>query len=96
LKLIGGEDFMKALFIVALVFLALTGCAGSSSFIDTAKLPDTYQCNYMKDVCKEAQDFEAKYESMTVEEKKEFKNLLMVYRNQCRSALDVCRKSGNK
>lgn len=87
---------MKALFIVTLSFFVLTGCAGSSSYIDTAKLPDTYQCNYMKDVCKEAQDFEGKYESMTPEEKKEFKTLLMVYRSQCSNALDVCRKSGNK
>jgi hypothetical protein len=96
LKLIGDEDFMKTLSVLALSFLALTGCAGSSSFIDTAKLPDTYQCNYMKDVCKEAQDFEGKYESMNPEEKKEFKNLLMVYRNQCSNALDACRKSGSK
>lgn len=50
----------------------------------------------MKDVCKEAQDFEGKYESMTPEEKKEFKNLLMVYRNQCSNALDMCRKSEKK
>lgn len=87
---------MKALSIVTLSFLVFSGCAGSSSFIDTAKLPDTYQCNYMKDVCKEAQDFEGKYESMAPEEKKEFKNLLMAYRNQCSSALGACQKSGNK
>jgi hypothetical protein len=87
---------MKILLSVILSFLLLAGCAGGSSFIDTAKLPDTYQCNYMKDVCKEAQDFEAKYEAMSPEEKKEFKNLLMVYRNQCSSALKVCQKSGNK
>lgn len=87
---------MKALSIVILSFLAFAGCAGSSAFVDTAKLPDTYQCKSMKDVCKEAQEFEGKYESMTPDEKKEFKNLLMVYRNQCNNALDMCRKSGKK
>ena len=74
----------------------LTGCAGSSTFVDTSKLPDTYQCTYMKDVCKEAQDFQAKYDSMTPEEKKEFKNLLMTYRKQCNSALGLCQKSAKK
>jgi len=76
--------------------LFLLGCSGRASFVDIAKLPDTYQCNYMKDVCKEAQDFEVKYESMNPEEKKEFKNMLMVYRKQCSSALDECLKSGKK
>lgn len=47
----------------------------------------------MKDVCKEAQDFEAKYEAMNSEEKKEFKSLLFTYRKQCNDALNLCLKS---
>lgn len=71
----------------------LAGCGGNSSFIDTSKLPDTYQCNYMKDVCKESQEFESKYQTMNSEDKKEFESLLMAYRKQCSDALDACKKS---
>jgi len=87
---------MKKSIIYALSGVFMAGCAGSSSFIDTSKLPDTYQCGYMKDICKEAQDYEAKYSMMTSDEKKEFKNLLMVYRQQCSEAVEQCKKSGNK
>lgn len=48
----------------------------------------------MKDICKEAQEFESRYASMSADEQKEFKNLLMVYRNQCSSAQQECLKSG--
>jgi hypothetical protein len=71
--------------------LIISSCA--SSYVNTAKLPDTYQCQYMNDVCKEATEFETKYEQMTPEQKKEFKNLLMTYRSQCNDALDACKKS---
>jgi hypothetical protein len=74
--------------------MAILGCASNSAFIDTSKLPDTYQCNHMKDICKEAQEFESRYSSMSADEQKEFKNLLMVYRNQCSSAQEECLKSG--
>jgi len=82
--------------IVAIAGIVIMGCAGSSTFVDTSNLPDTYQCGYMKDICKESQDFESKYEAMNPDEKKEFKNLLMVYRKQCSSALEECKKSGSK
>jgi len=74
--------------------MTLLGCASNSAFIDTSKLPDTYQCNYMKDICKEAQEFESRYSSMSADEQKEFKNLLMVYRKQCSGAQEECQKSG--
>jgi hypothetical protein len=85
---------VSILVIVGLFFLA--GCAGSTSFVNTANLPDNYQCNYMKDVCKEAQEFEAKYAAMNPEEKNEFKTLLMTYRKQCSSALDECQTSAKE
>lgn len=84
---------MKIYAILITCSLSFIGCAGNSSFVDTGKLPDSYQCNYMKDVCKEAQDFEAKYEAMNSEEKKEFKSLLFTYRKQCNDALKQCLKS---
>jgi hypothetical protein len=47
----------------------------------------------MKDVCKEARDFENKYQYMSREEKEEFKTLLQTYQSQCNDALDACKKS---
>lgn len=84
---------MRKYIFLSVVSVALAGCSGSSSFVNTATLPDTYQCSYMKDVCKEADEFERKYEAMTPEEKKEFKTLLYTYRNQCNTALEDCKKS---
>jgi len=85
---------MGRFFIVVCGCVIILGCASNRSFIDTSKLPDTYQCNYMKEICKEAQEFESRYSSMNADEKKEFKNLLMVYRKQCSSAQEDCLKSG--
>lgn len=82
---------VKALLLAGSFLLA--GCGGKSSFINTAELPDTYQCNYMKDVCKESQEFEGKYQAMSSEDKKEFESLLMAYRKQCSDALSACKKS---
>lgn len=87
---------MKKSFICAISGIMFIGCAGGSSFVDTSKLPDTYQCSYMKDVCKEAREYEAQYEQMSSEDKKEFKNILLVYRKQCSDALEQCKKSGQK
>jgi hypothetical protein len=75
------------------VAAALVCCAGHAAFVDVSELPPTYQCEYMKQVCKEATEFERTYAKMTDEEKKEFKNLLLIYRKQCNSALEECRTS---
>ena len=58
---------------------------------DTSKLPDNYSCNYMKDVCKEAREFESRYSRMSKEEQEEFKTVLQTYRNQCNDALEEVR-----
>lgn len=70
----------------------LVSCAGTRT-VDTSKLPDTYQCTYMKDICKEAQEYERQYNKMTSEEKKEFENIMKAYRSQCSDALELCKKS---
>lgn len=67
-------------------------CAGTRT-VDISKLPDTYQCSYMKDICKEAQDYERQYNKMTPDEKKEFETILKAYRSQCSDALELCQKS---
>ncbi|NLP03510.1 MAG: hypothetical protein GX089_13520 [Fibrobacter sp.] len=76
-----------------LLFSLLLISCGGSTFVDTSKLPDNYQCNYMKDVCKEAREFESRYSRMSKEEQEEFKTVLQTYRNQCNDALEECQKS---
>ncbi|NLG17184.1 MAG: hypothetical protein GX556_07645 [Fibrobacter sp.] len=77
-----------------LLFLSLlVFSCGKPVLVDTSKLPDTYQCNYMKDVCKETEEFEGRYSRMSAEEQEEFKNVLQTYRSQCSDALELCRKS---
>ena len=81
---------MKIIYIFPVIF---SFSCGGPGFVDTSKLPDTYQCKYMEEVCKEARDFEVKYSKMSQEEQKEFEVLLKTYNNQCNSALDECLKS---
>jgi len=73
----------------------LAGCGGTT-FVDTSKLPDTYQCQHMDEVCKEAREFERTYAKLSADEKKDAENILKAYRSQCNDALDICRASGRK
>jgi hypothetical protein len=68
------------------------GCGGAK-FVNTAGLPDNSYCNHMKDICKEAREFEARYGTLSPEEKKDAITILKAYRLQCNDALDACRKS---
>jgi hypothetical protein len=72
-----------------------TGCGGTE-FVNTAKLPDNLYCRQMKDVCKEAREFENNYAKLSPEEKKDAENVLKAYRMQCNDALDACRKSAKE
>ncbi len=72
-----------------------TGCGGAE-FVNTANLPDNLYCRQMKDVCKEAREFENNYAKLSPEEKKDAENVLKAYRMQCNDALDACRKSAKK
>jgi hypothetical protein len=76
--------------------LLLTAGCGGAEFVNTATLPDNYLCSQMKDVCKEAREFENAYAKMSAEEKKDAENVLKAYRMQCADALDQCRKSAEK
>jgi hypothetical protein len=80
---------------VTVVIAVLSGCGGAE-FVNTAKLPDNPYCNHMKEVCKEAREFETSYGKMSPEEKKEAENILKAYRMQCNDALDACKKSAGK
>ena len=72
-----------------------TGCAGTE-FVNTATLPDNYLCTQMKDVCKEAREFESAYAKMSAAERKDAENVLKGYRMQCNDALDQCQRSAKK
>lgn len=84
---------MKIFFFLAVCFCFLLFSCGGSSYIEVSKLPDTYQCTHMEEICKEAREFESKYSQMSDEEKKEFKTLRDTYRDQCNTALEQCKKS---
>ena len=83
---------MKKILVFSAVTMLSLSCT-STKFVNTSKLPDTYQCTYMKDICKEAREFESTYNAMSPEEKKEFVNIMKAYKIQCNDALDACQKS---
>lgn len=53
----------------------------------------TPECEYMHDVCRDAEDMEAAYAGMSEEEQKEMDNVLTTLRNQCAEAVERCRRS---
>jgi hypothetical protein len=47
----------------------------------------------MEEICKEAREFEKNYSRLSKDEKEEFKTLLDTYRNQCNTAVELCKNS---
>jgi hypothetical protein len=82
---------LAAVVSVCLLSGGIAGCG--REVIDLSKANDSYQCTYMKDVCREAADYEAKYQTMSAEEKKEMKTILDTYRSQCSNAIKMCNTS---
>jgi hypothetical protein len=80
---------------VPLIAFIAAGCGGTK-MVNTATLPDNYQCQHMKEVCKEARTFESAYNKMSAEEKKDAENILKAYRIQCNDALEFCTESAKK
>ena len=72
--------------------IVFTGCGGAK-FVNTANLPDTYQCRHMNEICKEARSFEAEFNKMSKEEREDAENVLKAYRMQCNDALKRCEES---
>lgn len=92
------ENTVKSRLFHTIIFssaLLLTGCGGTR-FVNTADLPDNYLCQHMKEVCKEARQFESEYNKLSSEEKKETKNILKAYRMQCNDALSQCQESAKR
>ena len=84
------------LFLGVLFATGAIGCAGGEQFINTANLPDNPYCNQMKEVCKEAREFESNYARLSPDEQKDAENILKAYRMQCNDATDACKKSAGK
>lgn len=82
----------KYVLYIYITSIVLAGCGGTK-FVDLSDLPDTYQCEYMEAVCKEAREFEREYNTLSADEKKDAETVLKTYRNQCNDALERCRKS---
>ena len=77
---------------IAVAMITTAGCGGPG-FINTANLPDNHYCRYMKEICREAREFENAYEKLSRDEKKDAENILKTYRSQCSNALEECQKS---
>ncbi|HEX3019077.1 MAG TPA: hypothetical protein VHP36_02195 [Chitinispirillaceae bacterium] len=84
---------MKYLYSIVSFMIIFFSCGGPK-YVEVNKLPKTYQCDHMEEICKEAREFEGKYSQMNKEEKEEFKTLLDTYQSQCNTALEQCQKSG--
>jgi hypothetical protein len=81
------------------ILMAALGCVladCNKAVIDMSKANDSYQCQYMKDICKESNEFETRYQKMTSVEKKEMKNVLHAYQSQCSDAIQTCEQTQKK
>lgn len=88
------ERFLTVISAAGLLGLTI-GCGGAK-FVNTANLPDTPYCNHMKEICKEAREFETSYNKMSSEERKDAETILKAYRMQCNDALEACKKSADR
>jgi hypothetical protein len=86
----------KTLFAMVVSMCACISSGCNKSVINMAEVNDSYQCQYMKDICKESSEFEIRYQKMTGEEKKEMKNVLQAYRSQCSDAIQGCEQAQKK
>jgi type IV pilus biogenesis protein CpaD/CtpE len=83
----------RSILFAAVCTLPFAAGCGGPDLVNTAKLPDNYLCAHMKDVCKEAREFEIAYGKMSPAERKDAENVLKAYRMQCNDAVQQCTKS---
>jgi hypothetical protein len=76
--------------------LAICACAPKTTLVDFSNVPDTHHCQFMKEVCKEAEEFGGQYQSMDDEEKQDAKTILNAYVQQCADAQEMCKKSAQQ
>lgn len=78
---------------VAIIVVGMLGAGCAPATFSTTTLESDYYCSYMKDVCREAREFEERYATMTAEAKEDAENVLKAYQYQCNQASDACKKS---
>jgi len=83
----------KMLAIALLAAAILAACAPKPVLFDISSAPSNERCDYMKDVCKEAEAFQAQFESMSRAEREEAKTILSAFTQQCIDAQKICRQT---
>lgn len=73
--------------------LMIGACAPKTTLVDFNNVPDTHHCQFMKEVCKEAEEFQRQYQSMDAEEKEDAKTILNAYIQQCADSQEMCIRS---
>jgi hypothetical protein len=81
---------LTAAAICAAMALACGG-SGKTVHLNFNTVPDNERCNYMKDVCREAERFEAQFDRMSKEEKQDARTVLNSYIQQCADAQEMCK-----
>ncbi|MDR2729153.1 MAG: hypothetical protein LBB56_08455 [Chitinispirillales bacterium] len=76
--------------------LVINACAPKTTLVDFNNVPDTHHCQFMKEVCKEAEEFDRQYQSMSAEEKQDAKTILNAYVQQCADAQEICKRSAKQ
>ncbi|MDR0305696.1 MAG: hypothetical protein LBI42_02545 [Chitinispirillales bacterium] len=85
---------IKLLLTAGFCGLVVSACSPKTALVvDFSNVPDTFHCQHMKDVCKEAESFQSQFLSMSGEEKADAKIILNAYVQQCEDAQEICRKS---
>jgi predicted small lipoprotein YifL len=81
--------------IAAASLCALAACGPKPVLLDLSgkDVPDNERCQFMKESCKEASEFQNQYERMSPEEKQDAKAVLNAYVQQCQDAQEMCRKT---
>jgi uncharacterized membrane protein len=81
--------------IAAALFCALAACAPKPVLLDLSgkNVPDNERCQFMKESCKEAQEFQNQYEQMSKEEQQDARAVMSAYTQQCQDAQEMCRKT---
>jgi len=73
--------------------LVIGACAPKTTLVDFNNVPDTHHCQFMKEICKEAEDFQRQFQSMDADEKQDARVILNAYIQQCSDAQAMCQKS---
>ncbi|MCL2689894.1 MAG: hypothetical protein FWE57_08635 [Chitinispirillia bacterium] len=71
-------------------------CAPKKVLVDFNNVPDTHHCQFMKEICKEAEEFNRRFQSMSAEEKEDAKTINNAYVQQCADAQEMCKRSAKQ